>query len=76
MAPDTYVTEDSLADSNGRGGPWPREGLMPQSRGMLEPWGRRLWVGGGVPSYRQRGGGRADVEWVIGGWIIGKWDNI
>jgi hypothetical protein len=45
MAADTYV-----ADSNGRGGPWFRGGLKTQSRG-----GRRVWVSGGAPSYRQRG---------------------
>jgi hypothetical protein len=39
---------------------------MLQSRGMLEPWGRRVWVGGGrALSYRQRGG-VVDVGWGAG----------
>jgi hypothetical protein len=41
---------------------------MPQHRGMLERWGGRMYLGGGVPSYRQRGGGRAmwDEGLVVG----------
>jgi hypothetical protein len=40
---------------------------MPQSRWMLERWGGRVWVGGEALSYRQKGGGRADVGWGVGG---------
>ena len=49
---------------------------MPQSRKMLEWWGRRVWVGGRAPSYRQRGRGRADVGWGVGGGVTRKWDII
>jgi hypothetical protein len=66
-------------DSNGRGGPWPQGGLMPQHRGMLEQWGRRVWVGRGALSYRQKGGGgqmwdeglwRGARKWDIMGWEL------
>jgi len=33
----------ALPDSNRRGGPWSQGGLIPQCRGMLEQWGRRVW---------------------------------
>jgi hypothetical protein len=49
---------------------------MPQHRGMLEWWGRRVGVGGGVLSYRQVGGNWADVGWGVGGGVTGKWDII
>jgi len=49
---------------------------MPQSRKMLEWWGRRVWVGGRAPSFRQRGRGRADVGWGVGGGVTRKWDII
>ena len=42
---------------------------MPQSRVMLEWWGRRVWMGVEALSYKQKGVGRADVEW---GWQRGK----
>jgi len=48
-----------------RGDLWSWGSLMPQSRGILEEWGRRVWVGGGTLSYRQRGWGRADTEWGV-----------
>ena len=48
---------------------------MPQSRGMLEQWGRRGLVGGGALSYSQMGE-RAYVGWGICGGITGKWDII
>jgi hypothetical protein len=41
MAPDTYVAQDALPDSNSRGGPWSWGVLMLQSRRMQERWGRR-----------------------------------
>jgi hypothetical protein len=46
-------------------GPETGEGLMPQSRGMVEQWGRRVRVGGGAFSYRQKGeeGQMWDEEW-------------
>jgi hypothetical protein len=46
-----------LTDSNRKGDLWSQGGLMPQSRRMLERWGRRVWVGGGVLSCRQKRGG-------------------
>ena len=42
---------------------------MPQSRGMLEQWGGRVWVGEGALSYKQKGGGTGDV--VLGGLAAG-----
>jgi len=54
---------------------------MPQHRGMLEQWGGRGWVDGGVPRStlietkgREE---RADVGWEIcGGVTNGEWDII
>ena len=67
MAPDTYVAEMTLPDSNARGGPWSRGGLMPQHREMLEPqWGGRVWVGWGEPSYWQR---RGESQLLDGVWL-------
>jgi hypothetical protein len=54
-----------LPDSKEREEALGRGGLMPQSREMLEQWGRRVWVGGGALSYRKKGGGRADVGWGL-----------
>jgi hypothetical protein len=81
-----------LPDSNKRKGPWSQGGLMPLSRGMLEWWGRRVWVGGRALSYRQkRGEGRCGMGcvWPRGNWevgcygmgglvegVTGKWDII
>ena len=48
-------------DSNRRGGPWSQGGLMPQSRGMLERWGLRVWVGAEALPYKQKGARRAEV---------------
>jgi hypothetical protein len=41
------------------------ESLTSQRMEMLEQWGRKVWVGGGTPSYRQRGGERVDVGWEV-----------
>jgi hypothetical protein len=41
--------------SNGRGVPWSRGGLMPQSRRMLERLGGRVWVGGGSTLIQTKG---------------------
>ena len=55
----------ALPDSNRKGGPWSQGSLMPQSWGMLEQWGRKVWMGGRALSYRQKGVGRTDVEGVV-----------
>jgi hypothetical protein len=49
---------------------------MPQSRGIMEQWGRRMWVGGGAISSLQKGGeGQMwDVGLVEG--VARKWDNM
>jgi hypothetical protein len=66
----------ALLDNNRRGGPWPWGGLMPQSMGMLTWWYRRVWVGGGAFSYRQSATVEVDVEWGLGGGVMGKQDTI
>ena len=42
-----------VANINGRRDSWSCEGLMPQYRGMPGRGGRRGWVVGGTPSYKQ-----------------------
>jgi len=65
-----------VPDSSGRGESWSCGGLMSQNRVMLEWWGRRLYVGRGTPSQRQREMGRGCMwEGVCGG-ITGKWNII
>jgi hypothetical protein len=63
-----------LPDSNGRGGPWSRGRLDAPVEWDAEWWCGRVWVGGGAPSYRQRGGRRADVKWGGGRGITSKQD--
>jgi hypothetical protein len=46
--------------------------VMPQCRGMMEWWGRRGWMSGEAPSYRQRGGKRGQM-WDGSFWS-GKWE--
>jgi hypothetical protein len=48
---------------------------MPQSREMLERWGRRVWVGGEALSYRLKGGGGQMWNGGGGGGVTGKWDS-
>ena len=64
----------ALPDRNERGGPSSQRGLMPQRMDMLEWCDRIVWMGRGVPSYRQRevegGCGRKVDEWVTGNWYI------
>jgi hypothetical protein len=68
MAPDTYVSEDSFFDINGRGNPWSCGGLMPQHRGMLEPWSESWWELGSILIEVKGMGERADVvEEVVEG---------
>jgi hypothetical protein len=62
----------ALPDSNGRGGPLSWEGLVSQSRAMMEGWGRRVWVSGGALSsgHREGEGQIWDGVW----WrVTGKW---
>jgi hypothetical protein len=41
---------------------------------MLEWWGRRVYVGKGALSYRQRG--EVDMGWEVGGEVTGRWNII
>jgi hypothetical protein len=47
---------------------------------MLEHWGRRRWVCGRVPSYRQKGGGgggeRRKERYGVDEIVTRKWDII
>jgi hypothetical protein len=61
----------ALPDSNERGVPLSREGLMPQYRVMLERRGRKVWVGGGALSYRQRQVG-GECRMGVGGGVTEK----
>lgn len=63
----------ALPDSNGRGGPWPCGGLLPQHRGMLEGWGRKGWVER-KHSHRGKGeGGEGGCGMGACGGVMGKW---
>jgi hypothetical protein len=55
----------ALSSTNGRRGPWPCEGSMPQCRGMQRQGGRSGWIG--ESPYRSRGSGDR-----IGGFQGGK----
>ena len=67
MTPDTYVAENALPDSNGRGGPWSQGGLLPSIGGCWSHGaGEGGWVGGReAPSYRQRGEGEQMWDGVV-----------
>jgi hypothetical protein len=45
MAPATYIAKDGLSVINGRRGPWPCKGSMPQCRRIPGPGIRSGWVG-------------------------------
>lgn len=47
---------------------------MPQSRRILERWGKRVWVGVGTLSYWQKGRGEHMWDGGGGGEVIRKWD--
>ena len=62
-----------MLDSNMKEALSVRGSLMPQSRGMLEHWGREVWVGAGALSYRL-GSGEGRCGMGVGGREMGKWD--
>jgi hypothetical protein len=49
---------------------------MPQSRGMLEQWGGRVWVGGGHSQRGKGEGGEGKCVIEICGRVTRKWDII